>query len=48
MARLRGCRVAKILQGVETSKRALDEQYEFLLGDLTDQPRAVETATAAT
>ena len=37
-----------ILQRVETSKRALDEQYELIFGDLTDQPRALDAATAAT
>jgi polysaccharide pyruvyl transferase WcaK-like protein len=37
-----------IPQGVETSKRALDEQYELIFGDLIDQPRALDAATAAT
>ena len=37
-----------ILQRVETSKRALDEQYELLFGDPIDQPRARDAATAAT
>ena len=37
-----------ILQRVETSKRALDEQYEFLFGELIDQPRDLDAATAAT
>ena len=30
-----------ILQRVETSRRALDEQYEFLFGDFIDQIRSV-------
>jgi polysaccharide pyruvyl transferase WcaK-like protein len=38
----------KILQRVETSRRALDEQYELLFGDLIDQPRDLEAVTAAT
>ena len=38
----------KILQRVETFERALDEQYELLFGDPIDQPRAPETAEAAT
>ena len=37
-----------ILQRVETSKLALDEQYELIFGDLTDQPRALDAATGAT
>ena len=37
-----------ILQRVETSKRALDEQYEFVFGDFIDQPRAAEAIAAAT
>ena len=37
-----------ILQRVETSKRAVDEQYELIFGDLIDQPRALDAATAAT
>jgi polysaccharide pyruvyl transferase WcaK-like protein len=38
----------RILQRVETSKLALDEQYELMFGDLTDQPRALDASTAAT
>jgi polysaccharide pyruvyl transferase WcaK-like protein len=38
----------KILQRVETSRRALDEQYELLFGDLIDQPRDLDAVTAAT
>ena len=37
-----------ILQRVETSKRALDEQYEFVFGDFIDQPRAADAIAAAT
>jgi hypothetical protein len=37
-----------ILQPVEKSKLALDEQYELMFGDLTDQPRAIDAETAAT
>ena len=37
-----------ILQRVETSERALDEQYELLFGDLIDQPRALDAVAAAT
>jgi polysaccharide pyruvyl transferase WcaK-like protein len=38
----------KILQRVETSRRALDEQYELVFGDLIDQPRDLDAVTAAT
>jgi polysaccharide pyruvyl transferase WcaK-like protein len=38
----------KILQRVETSRRALDEQYGLVFGDLIDQPRDLDAVTAAT
>jgi polysaccharide pyruvyl transferase WcaK-like protein len=38
----------RILQRVETFQRALDEQYELLFGDLVDEPRVPDVATAAT
>jgi hypothetical protein len=37
-----------ILQRVETSKSALDEQYELLFGELIDQLGAPDAAAAAT
>ena len=37
-----------ILQRAEASRRARDEQYEFLFGDLTDQSRAADAVAAAT
>ena len=33
---------------VESSNRALEEQYELIFGELVDQPRALDAATAAT
>lgn len=37
-----------ILERVELSERALDEQYELIFGDPVDEPRALDAATAAT
>jgi polysaccharide pyruvyl transferase WcaK-like protein len=37
-----------ILQRVETSRRSLDEQYEFLFGDFTNELRASDARSSAT
>ena len=37
-----------ILERVEVSKRALDEQYELIFGELLGEPHALDAATAAT